>query len=148
MKRAEGVLRPPWLQAHPVEYLSHMFVRSKEKVGLQMSGGYDRGVEIIEDGPDLIVHSIRHLGESDTYCQYIMVSDPVIQSYKNPKTSDSQILDRLVNIYRGYFPNVALRILGRVVLIAHNWQDQTLTSRYRGGFKCAREHIATYEPLN
>merc|ERR1712105_365291 len=73
---------------------------------------------------------------------------PVTRVNENPKTNDAKILEYLVNKYRGYYPNVALRILGRIVLIAHNWQARTLNKRYKGGFKCAREHIATYESLN
>ena len=142
MERAEGVLRPPWLQEHPDTYLDQMLIRSKEKVDFQNTGGggWCTGAEVAKNSRDAIVHT--------AYCQYVIASDPITQVSRSPKSSNAKILEYLVNKYRGYYPNVALRILGRIVLIAHNWQARTLINRYKGGFKCAREHIATYESLN
>ena len=92
-------------------------------------------MEITVDTPDLNCNNVNNVSSLCCDIKYIMVGNDY-QSKISTKNGNFELIVSLFNKYKYYDATIPLRIFGRVILFLHEWQEQTLISKYKSVHHC------------
>ena len=107
--------------------MQQLFEQSQQAIKAQAQGGYQ---------PDKVDHTVPSVEINNMCCNFILVSDPVTDVKRKLNQPQYEILTTFFHKFHSYPNDIPLRIVGRIVLISHHWQEVTLVNKAKRRLHC------------